>query len=81
MSNLLHKWSVFSYKIYKWRLNQINKKRLKKGQFPICDKRGYPWKSINIKGLPTLEEIRENRKSIKPLGVLMYIDFNINQNK
>jgi len=48
---------LISYKIYKFRLDWINKRRLSKGELPISDSRGYPyyWKNyqtISVKPLP-----------------------------
>ena len=61
---------IIRYKLYKWRLNFINNKRIKKDQLPICDTKGYPYTPSNYKdvssvGLP------------KPIGKLIYL----NQNK
>ena len=62
---MIDKWRILTYKIYKWRLNVINKKRIKRGEMPISDSRGYPfissdYKDVEPKGLP------------KPNGKLFY---------
>ena len=72
MSWIFNTWRRLSYKLYKWRLNFINNKRIKKGEMPISDNRGYPfiasdYKDVKAKGLP------------KPNGKLFYEP--INQNK
>ena len=56
---------VISYKIYKFRLNWINKRRLSKGQLPKIGCKGYPYNSkkyqtISVKPLSA------------PLGKMMF---------
>jgi hypothetical protein len=64
---MFNQWRILSYKLYKWRLNFINNKRIKKGEMPISDNRGYPfiasdYKDVTAKGLP------------KPSGKLFYFE-------
>ena len=56
---------VISYKIYKFKLNWINKRRLSKGELPLSDSKGYPYNSkkyqtLSVKPLST------------PLGKMFY---------
>jgi len=47
--------NLIFYKIYKFRLNWINKRRLGKGMLPISDSKGYPYKNyqnVNVVPLP-----------------------------
>jgi hypothetical protein len=49
----------------------------------MSDKEKYPKslsikinpKLINLDNLPTVNEIKKHRESIKPLGILIYIDY------
>ena len=61
---------IIRYKLYKWRLNFINNKRIKKDQLPICDTKGYPYTPSNYEDVPSVG-------LPKPIGKLIYL----NQNK
>lgn len=57
---------VISYKIYKFRLNWINKRRLSKGELPLLDSKGYPYSCKSYQILPV-------RPLSAPLGKTFYI--------
>ena len=63
---------LITYKIYKFRLNWINKKPLSKGMLPIMDTKGYPCKNyqtISVRPLPL------------PIGKIWYPFYGININR
>ena len=60
---------IIRYKLYKWRLNFINNKRIKKNQLPICDTKGYPYTPSNYKDVPSVG-------LPKPIGKLIYLNQN-----
>ena len=58
---------LVSYKIYKFRLNWINKRRLSKGELPISDSKGHPyyWKKYQTLIVKPLSA---------PLGKVFYMN-------
>lgn len=61
---------ILRYKLYKWWLNFNNNKRIKKGELPVCDTKGYPYMSSNYKDVPAVG-------LPKPIGKLVFFNINI----